>query len=528
MKIIPSTPFVTKSNAEYRVFDKIREAYVNNPKYIAFHSLNLTKHHRQRFGEVDFVIICEFGLFVFEVKGGGIEVNDCYWTSIDKDGYKHDIKNPFRQAQDGMHAIVRSIKESNKFNGMNIPIGYGVIFPSTLWNQSSAEWESSFICDERRFKNFGKWLKSFFSHWHSKPVNRKYLLGEDDIVKIRNFLRPNFELVETLHHQLTRLKGDLVRLTEEQYRYLDIVTANKQVLCSGGAGTGKTFLAIELSRRLACSGKTVLLVCKSNWLRRFLETRVENENVVISTVSSAKVDMKRAGVMLYDALIVDEGQDLFDFEYIDILDSLIAYGLENGEWYFFHDVNNQSGIFIDAKAEVIELLQSYKPVSIPLTINCRNSTAILGKIQSRLQLDMGNVGTGAGPDVLEINVAKEASALVLGDEITRLIQSGIAIGDITILSPLVFEESIVSDLSPRLLKKINKLDDFSVRSGNFNGIGFAEIINFKGLENEAIIVVDLPDPVSIQVSKDKAPYYVAMSRARSYLCVLWNSVKGDC
>ena len=65
MQIIPETPHNTESRAEYRVFDKIREAFVDNSHYVAFHSLNLTKHNKKRFGEADFVIVCEFGVFVF-------------------------------------------------------------------------------------------------------------------------------------------------------------------------------------------------------------------------------------------------------------------------------------------------------------------------------------------------------------------------------------------------------------------------------------------------------------------------------
>jgi len=72
MTIIPNKPYETNSKAENRVFDKLREAFVNNPKYLAFHSLNLTKHKTKKFGEADFVIVCEYGVFVFEVKGGRI------------------------------------------------------------------------------------------------------------------------------------------------------------------------------------------------------------------------------------------------------------------------------------------------------------------------------------------------------------------------------------------------------------------------------------------------------------------------
>lgn len=520
MQIIPETPHNTESRAEYRVFDKIREAFVDNSQYVAFHSLNLTKHNKKRFGEADFVIVCEFGVFVFEVKGGRVSSYNGLWYTIDRNNIKHQIQDPFRQSEGALHAIENKIRESKKFIGMNIPVGYGVIFPDIEWNQLSSEWDVKVICDTKKFRNFESWLEIFFKYWFSKPFNN-HKLSLHEIAKIKQYLRPNFELVEPLHAQLSRLEDAVVKLTDEQYRYLDIVSANKQVLCSGGAGTGKTFLAAELSRRLGSSGKNVVLVCKSSWLKRYLETRIRNENVVISTIDSVKVDKRRAGIDSYDVLIVDEGQDLFDFDHIDVLEMLVDGGLHGGEWYIFHDINNQSGLFIDTKLEVLDIIKSYNPANVPLTINCRNSSQILKKIQSTLHLDMGNKGTGQGPNVHEIHVTENDSAVVLENQINQLLQSGVSADEITILSPLNYDKSSVSNLSAKLQKQIIKLDEFLVRSDSVQGVGFAEIKNFKGLENEVIIVVDLIDPSEVGNVAGKVQHYVAMSRARSLLCVLW-------
>ncbi len=520
MQIIPETPHNTESRAEYRVFDKIREAFVDNSYYVAFHSLNLTKHNKKRFGEADFVIVCEFGVFVFEVKGGRVSSYNGLWFTIDRNNIKHQIQNPFRQSEGALHAIENKIRESKKFIGMNIPVGYGVIFPDVEWNQSSSEWDVKVICDTKKFRNFESWLERFFIYWFSRPFNN-HKLSLHEIAKIKQYLRPNFELIEPLHAQLSRLEDAVVKLTDEQYRYLDIVSANKQVLCSGGAGTGKTFLAAELSRRLGNSGKKVVLVCKSNWLKRYLETRIRNESVVISTIDSAKVDKRRAGIDSYDVLIVDEGQDLFDFDHINTLEMIVNGGLQDGEWYIFHDINNQSGLFIDTKLEVLDIIKSYNPANVPLTINCRNSSQILKKIQSTLHLDMGNKGTGQGPNVHEIHVTENDSAVVLEKQINQLLQSGVSVDQITILSPLNYDKSSVSNLSVKLQKQIIKLDEFLVRSDSIQGIGFTEVKNYKGLENEVIIVIDLIDPVTIENVADKVQHYVAMSRARSLLYVLW-------
>jgi len=246
-----------------------------------------------------------------------------------------------------------------------------------------------------------------------------------------------------------------------------------------------------------------------------------NENVIVSTIESLLVDKRRAGIDKYDVLIVDEGQDIFNIDDIDILDEVIRGGLSKGEWYIFHDVNNQAGLFTDLKTEIIELLESYNPAKVPLITNCRNTKEILKKVQTSLHLDMGIKGTGQGPKVREL-VANNNAAELLEDEITSLLNSGASSSAITILSPSSYESSIVSKLPVKIKNLIVKLDDYSVREFPIQRISFAEIRNFKGLENEIIIVVDMGNPNTITSDSEKIEYYVAMSRARALLCVIWN------
>ena len=521
MKIIPASPYKTNSSAEYRIFDKLRESYVNNNRYLAFHSLNLTRHETKKFGEVDFVIVCEFGVFVLEVKGGRISVENGVWHTINRNNIQFRIQNPFKQAESALHSIKNEIQSLNILNHTKMSIGYGVIFPDVEWKQQSLEWDVHTICDCRGIKNFESWLKLFFRYWQNKPGNRQKLSLES-ISILQQFLRPNFELIEPLFSQLAKLEQTTVELTNDQYKYLDIVAANSKVLCSGGAGTGKTFLAAELARRMASKGQNIVLICKSNWLKRHLEIKIVNEFVTISTIDSARIDMRRSGIDEYDVLIVDEGQDLFNIDDIAVLDSMINGGLQNGEWYIFHDINNQSGLFLETNYGILEMIESYGPAKIPLTTNCRNSTPILRKVQETLNLDMGNRGTGEGPKVIEIINDNNNDTDTLQNEINEMIEKGVPPGSITILSPFTYKESSINHLSEKIKENIVELDDFSVRSLPLSQISFTEIMNFKGLENEVIIVIDLDNPKTIKSNFNKTNHYIAMSRARALLCAIWN------
>ena len=519
MNIIPRHPYKTNSKAEYRFFKKLEDAFHNDNSYIAFHSLNLTHHKTKRFGEADFVILCKYGIFVLEVKGGGISNNDGNWFSVDRYQQKHNIQNPFRQAEDALHALDKKLKEPFP-SWYSIPIGYGVVFPDIQWNITTSEWPSRIICDELKFRNIESWLSKFFKYWKEKN-NKRNELSIEQIKELKAFIRPDFELIESLRSSIDKSSERAVILTEDQYKLLDIVASNKQVLCSGGAGTGKTFLGAELARRLSNEDNRVVFVCKSSWLRYYLQSQIINEFVTISTIDSIDIDRKRAGIDIYDILIVDEGQDLFDFNSIERLENNLKGGLEKGEWYFFHDINNQAGLLIETQPEVLDLLKSYSPAIIPLTTNCRNTLPIIETVKNKLSLNMGNNGTGYGPEVEILYEDDKSNPVVrLNIKINEIIKSGIPQKSITILSPLPYNQSSIRFLPEKLRKHIVELDDYSIRTFPTQNISFAEIKNFKGLENDVIIVIDLPDLESGETS-NKSSYYVAMTRARSFLCILF-------
>ena len=73
-------------------------------------------------------------------------------------------------------------------------------------------------------------------------------------------------------------------------------------------------------------------------------------------------------------------------------------------------------------------------------------------------------------------------------------------------------------MPPDAARRVRRLDEYSMRSIPVDKVGFAQIDEFKGLENEAIVVVDLPGPG--RTGENHAAHYVAMSRARSVLSLI--------
>lgn len=523
MRMLPCRPYDTNSTAEIRAFEKFSRIPSLDAKSVCFHSLNLPHHVKQRVGEADFVLLSAHGLFVFEVKGGSVsrDMEGC-WHFIDKKGTDHvKRRGPFVQAKEALYSIKNDLeKQFGRDLIDRMCIGYGVIFPDCNLEINTLEWDKMTLLNAENFDFFDAWLNAFVHYWKSKDMRKTAtMLCDKDIRQIETYLRPEFETLPALCAQLDTIHDRMCKLTQDQFRLLDVAEANKKVVCSGGAGTGKTFMAAELCRRFAQSDKMILFVCKSVWLERYLHARVRKQNVIISTIDQLELKAKQSRIQYFDMLIVDEGQDLFNFKDLAKIESFLKGGFTNGRWTVFHDKNHQSGVFGCYEKAALDYLLSMNPVCIPLKKNCRNTTPILKKIQALTQYDPGSDGTGFGPDVV-IHHCDARPEILLAKELNRLFtREGVPLGDITILSPFSFKNSCAARLNRSSRSKIQVLDENLIQHiYSNNKISYARIQDFKGLENNCIILIDFDH--HYQEKKLLPLLYVGMSRATASLSLI--------
>ncbi len=518
MRMIPSQPLGTGSNAEMRMFDQLCAAFSGPDKnvWFAMHSLNLPRHEDKRFGEIDFVVCGPDGLFVLEVKGGGVSCRHGVWETTNRHGRTERLReSPFRQAEGALHGLRKKLPATVS---RNFVVGYGVVMPDVERLPDSAEWDRAVLADGRDFRQFEKWLERFIRYWRAKDA-RRTVATPSHLNLLQQHLRPDFEAVVPLHVSAHDVEMRIARLTADQLGLIDVVEANPRVVCSGGAGTGKTMLALELAKRWGASGMKTALACHSPWLKRFLE-RNAGPGLTVSLVDSIHVTARRAGIEKFDALIVDEGQDILNMDALARLDGCLNGGISESRWCFFHDSNNQSGLCGSYVPDAHDYLESFGPVRIPLKTNCRNSLPILRRIQDDLNADVGNSGVGDGPAVHEVRVAGADDAVrSLENELCGLMDDGgFSPGDIVMLSPVPFAKSWASSLSGDLRDSISVLDDSSPRNASRRTIGFARITDFKGLESEVVVLVDMPRPGHSETLRSL--HYVGMSRARALLSMI--------
>lgn len=114
----------SESKAELDLFRSLGEQL--GPDFVVLHSVAWIARPGgagPREGETDILILHPtHGVLVVEVKGGRISLDygDRTWSSTDRHGVVHPIKNPFDQARRGKFAILEKIGESRAWSKLGI------------------------------------------------------------------------------------------------------------------------------------------------------------------------------------------------------------------------------------------------------------------------------------------------------------------------------------------------------------------------------------------------------------------------
>ena len=105
--------------AERKVYEALEASL--GPDHAVFYSVAwLSRNPRSgaHDGEVDFVVAhAERVVLLLEVKGGRIcrDQGTGRWTSIDRAGFPHAIRDPFQQARASKHAVIEKLKDHPQF-----------------------------------------------------------------------------------------------------------------------------------------------------------------------------------------------------------------------------------------------------------------------------------------------------------------------------------------------------------------------------------------------------------------------------
>lgn len=522
MKMNPVYVHEFRSNAEKKLFQEFERTSLNSAT--VFHSLNIPNHQKKQFSEADFVVVSNMGVLVLEVKGGRLAVKEGIWYTRDRNGNNNRLKeSPIEQVISARIAIENLLRERpSGIDLKRVNFGFGLMFPDVRLKDIGIELTKEEVFDviDLDRKNLGQWLQKLYKYW-SERTGKREKLTEKEVRLLCSAMREEFDREKSLLADVGENWDQMIRLTEQQYLAVDTILANKQVVVEGGAGTGKTLVAIKAAKGLAFSGKRALFVCRSPILSSFIKEQLKETQVQVVKFSTLLESPD--SYMDFDCLIVDEGQDMLDMDSISVIDSLFKNGMDSGSWYFFMDPNNQSSLYAELDSDAAEYLKSCG-TKVPLSRNCRNTRQIA---IHTLLFTGGNIGKckvlGNGLPVLEKDFDHDSTADLVSLTEAQLAkwvdEERVQLGDITLLSPVVYEQSCVQQLDKRWRRKITIVNESFGERWLDASLPFATIRDFKGLENKYVMLLDLgalPDR-----SNAINELYVAMTRANT---VLWMSL----
>jgi hypothetical protein len=506
------------TSSERRVFDALA---ASNIRGIALHSLNLPTHEYKLTSELDFVLVVDDMVLVVEVKGARVSCNNGLWTYSDRSGhFRQDREGPFKQVTSGMYGLRDRLRQRIGSEIENIRFGFLVVTPDVDLALSTFEWDAATYCGRGQFnRGFEKALSEAVAYWCERQPG-KMSLPTALRARLLQDLRPTFDRSPLLDARAATLEAAFVRLTDEQFSRLDLVSEAPRLICSGGAGTGKTFLAAEIARRQVLIGCSVLFTCRSPILASFARTLLAGTGVAVHTVADVPVGAT------FDVLVIDEAQDLMNFDALERLESAVTNGWGDGRWVMFMDQNRQAHLYGDFDPDALQYVESFRPVPANLRSNCRNTREIVFQTRALTGADTGVSAAGAGPEVEFAAVAdREAETAALQAHLRGLREHEVSAGHVTIVSMRGdWDTSAARGLREARKGTLRKLDETTAAAWPGSELTWASAVDIKGLENRFVCAIDID---SLESETDIDLLYVTLSRPRAGLWIATSPKIGE-
>jgi hypothetical protein len=404
--------------SEEKVWRALDEQLGPNDLIIA--GQRVTDHTKDH--EIDFVVAIEgAGIICIEVKGGNVWHDGTSWLQGCAGSPKRI--NPVEQVRESCYALRSFVEEDPRWTQDRLRWDHAVVLPNSELSQEFAlpecpRWK---VTDRSELPKLADRLRYVLVR---QELNRP-LLSAEGIEQLRLALSGRGLPQRDIVARALENEASADVLTEHQAVILDAIRLLTRVEIRGGAGSGKTFLALEQARRLSDAGQRVALVCYSHglasylrritgsWSRRQQPAYVgefhalgvrwgasEGPDESVRTEEAAQFwehhlprEMSELASTLlpghrFDSVVVDEAQDFADDWWNPILAGL--RDLESGGIYVFSDEGQR--VFDRHSAPPVPL------VPLVLDHNLRNTRQIATSFQPLVDHPMRFLG-GDGPAV---------------------------------------------------------------------------------------------------------------------------------
>ena len=521
--------------AEKKVFDQLKKL---SNTYDIFYSRKFITDGigKKPEYEVDFIIaIPEKAIICLEVKGGIIN----YSGSKDEWSQNSRVmgKRPDLQASSASHALIKGF--ANLIADM--AIGWGLCFPDGDLGSKAlpTSIDSNQIIDQLGLLHVDKALEYLFNFVKKQNSSR---LGARRWMynKFETELLRDIGFVQVLSTRVKYNEQRFVELTTTQVEVFNRLKANKNIITTGPAGSGKTIIAKTLAQDFINNNKKVLFLCFNRTLANKIRYEFDRGETLIEVATfhsfarkiidlydtkwwkdnSTSEDFWELDVPVkleeclpfyedkFDVIIIDEGQDFKEFWF----ELIFSLGTQDPGKYIFMD--EMQDIF----GHYTKIPNQERFIKYNLPENCRNTKTIvsyLSEVISKHIKTFANSPEGEAIVLKSFTNQIEQQKYVL-DEIKSLTrEQGISADQILILLNSSKADSCLGDTVKAGKLEIKALDN----KGRFerDAVNYTTINTFKGLEADIVFVVDA-DKIPLAQKHEKL--YTEASRARHKLYVL--------
>jgi len=495
-------------------------------KYVIFHSAewNEKKKNSVRFGEADFAIYHqEYGVICLEVKHGGIESSEgrIYQRNSRTNKIVGEI-NPMFQAQRSSFRFLDLINKEIPNVDQHVNVFPAVWFTMVNKEDLKGNLPSNYVSGNTFFrndlKNIDQALMRCFKYYNIQKRAPSKLRNK----AVMNVLAPEFHAFPSMSTMFEQNELAFNQMTREQSYLLDYLEEQNEAAIQGGAGTGKTMMALEKARRLSKDEKVVFLCFNSLLIESMKKTYGEDmPNVTFTNLDTLalkayrqfpteeeKLDFLRNFenyplIWNFSSIIIDEGQDFTD-EQIILLKEIAL--LNEGSFYIFYDRNQ----LVQQRSELKWL--NNMDCQLVLSFNCRNTKEIAATSSASIFVDdvkvRYEVATSQKP-TFHNTINKLGLIEWLTKRVELFISEKVPVNQIVILTTKTMEKTILKDVNEIAgMKLSDKHQD--------NAILFTTCRKFKGLESSVVILIDI-DLETFSNIEQRRVFYVGASRAKNSL-----------
>jgi hypothetical protein len=527
--VAPESP-VFANTSERVVWECLRDSL--GPDDVLIANLRLTDEAKDY--EADLVVLMpDHGVLVLEVKGGSVWHDEAGWW-VRRTGQPVKV-DPVDQARAAKYAVRAYVERDPRWKRRRVAWAHGVVTPY-------AEFPPEF-----EVPDLPRWaLHDKLDLPHLADRVREHAWGlqqgmrpprQDDVSAITEILAGRMHTVYDVVADSDERASTADRLTHEQATILDVTRLLRRVEVRGGAGSGKTVLALQQAKQLTRGrgdrpAQKVALLCYSLGLAEYLKRQVaswhrKDQPAFVGTFHEFGIQWgapaegsrddaefwelslprrmdELAGALgvkdKYDAIIVDEAQDFADLWWRPVLKALRDED-ESGLYIYSDEHQRLFARFGRPPVQLIPLVLDH---------NLRNTKQIHESFGSLAPSRMYSRG-GDGADVRFVAASPENAISAADDEVDRLLDEGWRPEHICLLT--------TGNRHPIQLERT----EFHGQEGYWetfwdeDQVFYGHVLGCKGLERRAVVLC-----INETTIRDRARerLYVGMSRATDVLIVV--------